>query len=47
MILCNSKQASLVATGFKKQSFKRISELMDDMVGLETTRRVWGECTLK
>jgi hypothetical protein len=34
------KHASLVAIGFKEQSFKTIDELLDDKVGLETTRCV-------
>jgi hypothetical protein len=47
MILCNSKQASLVATRFKKQSFKTIGESLDDMVGPETTRCVSGRPIIK
>ncbi len=39
--LCNSKQANLVTTGFKEQSFKTISELSNDRASLKTMKCVW------
>ncbi len=40
-ILCNPRQANLVATRFKNQSFKTTSELSNDRVSPKTTRCVW------
>ncbi len=39
--LCNFRQASLVATWFKEQSFKTTNELSDDKAGPKTTKHVW------
>jgi hypothetical protein len=41
MTLCNFKQASLVAIGFKEQNFKTIDQSLDDMADLETMRCIW------
>jgi hypothetical protein len=38
MTLWNSKQVSLVAIGFKEQSYKTTDELLNDKAGLETMR---------
>jgi hypothetical protein len=40
MILCNSKRVSLVATRFKKQSFKTTDGSSNDNASPETTRHV-------
>jgi hypothetical protein len=40
MILCNSRQASLVATRFKEFFFKTTGELSDDRADPKTTRCV-------
>jgi hypothetical protein len=39
-IFCNFRQASLVATGFLKQSFKITGESLDDRANPKTTRCV-------
>jgi hypothetical protein len=40
MTICNSKQANLVATRFKEQSFKTTGESSNDKASPETTRCV-------